>query len=59
MGILGAPFYGLVDLGSAVETAESVLAKIKTNRFDKDDLVQFKNDLAGVVAEIEKALAND
>lgn len=59
MGIPGAWYYGMVDLGSAIETADSVLAKIKTNRFDKDDLVEFKDELAKVVAEIEKALAND
>lgn len=54
MGILGAPLYG-TDLGSAIETAEKVIAKIKTNRFDKDDLVELKKALT----EIDEAVSDE
>lgn len=54
MGRVGAPVYG-VDLGSAIETAEAVIAKIKTNKFDKSDLVE----LSKVFVEIITAIAND
>ena len=59
MGLVGLPLYGIVDLGSALETAEAVIAKIKTNKYGKDELVEFKNALNEVVAEIDKALANE
>lgn len=55
MGIPGMWAYGNVDLGSAIETAESVIAKIKTNKFDNDDVAELRNALA----EIDKALATD
>lgn len=58
MGIVGLPVYG-TDLGSAIESAEKVIAKIKTNRFDKGDLDKFKATLVSVVAELDKALADD
>lgn len=54
MGVPSLPFYG-TDLGSAIETAEKVIAKIKTNRFDKEDLVELKEALA----EIEKAVSDE
>lgn len=40
MGLWGLPLYGNVDLGSAIETVEAVIAKIKTNKFDKSDLIE-------------------
>jgi hypothetical protein len=52
MGIVNLPFYGY-DIGSAIETAEEVIAKIKTNKFDNDDVAELRNALA----EIEKALS--
>ena len=55
MGIPGAWYYGNVDLGSAIETAESVIAKIKTNKFDNDDVAELRKALA----EIDKALTNE
>lgn len=58
MGIHSMPWYGY-DLGSAIESAEKVIAKIKTNRFDKSDLVKFKTTLEKVVAELDKAIANE
>ena len=58
MGIPCAPFYGH-DIGSAIETAEKVMSKIKTNRFDKADLEKFRASLVSVVAELDKALANE
>lgn len=59
MGFPGAWYYGKTDLGSAIETAEASIAKIKTNKFDNDDLVEVKKSLTEVVAEIDKALANE
>lgn len=40
MGYAFAPVYG-EDVGSAIEKAEQILAKIKTNKFDKQDLSDF------------------
>lgn len=54
MGWVGLPLYG-TDLGSAIETAEKVIAKIKTNRFDKSDLVQLDKALS----EIKDAVADE
>ena len=48
MGIWGVPLYGNVDLGSAIETAEAVIAKIKTNKYDKSDLVELDKALIEV-----------
>lgn len=54
---MGAPFIPLYgkDLGSAIETAEKILAKIKTNRFDKTDLVE----LTKALDEINKVVADE
>ena len=54
MGRPNWPGYGEVDLGSAIETAEKVIAKIKSNKFDKDDLVA----LGEALAEIKEAVEN-
>lgn len=54
MGAPFMPFYGQ-DLGSAIETAEKVIAKIKTNRFDKSDLAQLDKALS----EIKDAVADE
>lgn len=51
MGLICAPLYGQ-DVGSAIETVETVIAKIKTNKFDKSDIVEFHKALV----EIEKYL---
>lgn len=58
MGWAGIPFYGH-DIGSAIEQTEKVIAKIKTNRFDKTDLEKFRASLVSVVAELDKALADE
>lgn len=55
MGIPGAWIYGKVDLGSAIETAEAVIAKIKTNKYDNDDVAELRKALA----EIDKALTKN
>lgn len=55
MGIPSMWYYGNVDLGSAIETVEAVIAKIKTNKFDNDDVAELRKALA----EIDKALATD
>ena len=54
---MGAPFIPLYgkDLGSAIENAEKIIAKIKTNRFDKDDL----KALDKVIADIKEAVADE
>ena len=52
MGLPGAWLYGNVDVGSAIETAEAVIAKIKTNKYDKDDVAELRKALA----EIDEAL---
>lgn len=51
MGAPGLPWYG-TDLGSAIESVEKVIAKIKTNRFDKKDLAELRD----AVAELDKAI---
>ena len=53
MGWTGYPVYG-EDLGSAIETAEAVIAKIKTNKFDKADLVELDKALVEIKAAIAK-----
>ena len=52
MGIPGAWLYGNVDLGSAIETVEAVIAKIKTNKFDKGDLIE----LDKAISEVRNAI---
>ena len=53
MGYMSFPVYG-EDLGSAIETAEKVIAKIKTNKYDKKDLVELDKALAEIKAVIAK-----
>ena len=54
MGLPGLAWYG-TDLGSAIETAEKVIAKIKTNRFNKSDL----SELDKALTEIKKAVDDE
>ena len=54
MGYAWFPVYG-EDLGSAIETAEKILAKIKSNKFDKKDLVELDKSLT----EIRTVIAKD
>lgn len=51
MGLPFAPLYG-EDIGSAIETVENIIAKIKTNKFDNDDIIEFHKALV----EVEKYL---
>ena len=54
MGRPWAPVYGEVDLGSAIQTAKETIAKIETNKFDKEDLIalaQANNDI--IIATIQ------
>lgn len=53
MGIIGATWYG-EDLGSAIETVEKVITKIKTNKYDKEDLVELDKAIAELKAVITK-----
>lgn len=55
MGIPNAPLYGNVDLGSAVEDVEKIVAKIKTNKFGKKDIMK----LYEANAEIIKAIIDN
>ena len=43
MGIPGRPWYGDVDLGSAIEDVEKIIKKIKTNKFGKKDILALYN----------------
>lgn len=52
MGIPNLFWYG-EDLGSAIETAEKVIARIKSNKFDKEDLVELAKALDEVKAAVE------
>ena len=58
MGWIYLPVYG-EDFGSAVENADKVLTKIKSNKFDKEDLVEFKKTLEDVVEAIETEIAKN
>lgn len=53
MGLPNAPWYEK-DLGSAIETAEKVLAKIKTNKYDNKDLEELKVALSEIIVKVEK-----
>ena len=53
MGWHSFPVYG-EDLGSAIETAEKVIAKIKTNKYDTKDLVELDKALTEIKAVIAK-----
>lgn len=50
MGYFGWPVYG-ENLGNVIETANNLIVKIRTNKFDKQDLVE----LAKVLEEIKTA----
>ena len=54
MGYALWPVYGELDLGSAIETAEKVIAKIKSNKFDKDDLKELDKVLTAIKEEVAK-----
>ena len=54
MGFDLVPLYGDTDLGTAVENAEKVIAKIKTNKFDKEDLTTLASVLETVKTAIEE-----
>ena len=53
MGWTGMPFYG-EDLGSAIESAEKIIAKIKTNKYTKEDLVALDEILTEIKTVIKK-----
>lgn len=54
MGVPSMWAYG-EDIGSAIEKAEKILAKIKTNKFDKHDVIALaKANTDIIVALIEK-----
>lgn len=54
MGFDFFPLYGK-NLGSAIESVENVIAKIKSNKFDKSDLVELDNALT----EIRTVISED
>lgn len=53
MGYITYPVYGEMDLGSAIEVAEKVIAKIKTNKFDKKDKIALADALITIKESIE------
>ncbi len=53
MGRPYAPIYG-EDLGSAIETAKKVIARIETNKYDKEDLVELAQSLKEILNVVEK-----
>lgn len=53
MGIPGMVWY-FEDLGSAIEAAEKVIAKIKTNKYDKKDVILLEQALAAIVKFINE-----
>jgi hypothetical protein len=54
MGFVGLPLYGELDLGSAIEKQEKTMEKIKTNKYDKHDLLDLvKVNTAIIVHLIE------
>ena len=53
MGRVLFPVYG-EDLGSAIENAKSIIAKIETNKFDKEDINDLVSALEDIKAEIAK-----
>ena len=55
MGRIGFPLYGDIDLGSTIETAKSLIAKIESNRFGKTELVKLEE----VLADIRKVIADN
>ena len=55
MGYSNFPVYG-EDLGSAVENAEKVIAKIKTNKFDCNDLMDLADELNEILDVIEEEI---
>ena len=55
MGIDNWPVYGEVDLGSAIETNKKIVAKIESNKFDKQDLIALaRSTFDIVVATLQK-----
>lgn len=56
MGVPNIPFYGNTDIGSALEDVEKVIDKIKTNKYDKEDLIKLfnaNNELLKAILEDE------
>ena len=59
MGIAIAPLYGNADVGSAIEDIEKVIAKIKTNKFGKNDILKLYEANAELVkAVLENEIKN-
>ena len=54
MGYHNWPVYGEMDLGSAIEVAEKVIAKIKTNKFDNKDKIALADALLTIKTSIEQ-----
>ena len=59
MGRAGWPAYGYKDLGAAIEDAEKITAKIKTNKYTKEDLIRLVNANAAIMNFILDKTLND
>lgn len=55
MGKPFIPLYGNTDVGSAIEDVEKVIAVIKSNKFNTEDLIKLHN----ANAELIKAILNN
>jgi hypothetical protein len=53
MGWFGYPVYG-ENVGSTIENVEKLIAKIKTNKFDKEDLVALSEAIVELKTAIEE-----
>lgn len=54
MGWVSLPVYGNADLGSAIETAKAVIAKIESNKFDNEDIVELHKALSEIAKAIDE-----
>lgn len=48
MGAPGLWAYGEIDMGSAIETAKTKIAKIETNKFDNTDIAELVKAISDI-----------
>ena len=53
MGINGAPWYS-EDIASAIYDAEMIIEKIKTNKYDMEDLIELSKLNTEIIAYVVK-----
>ena len=52
MGYINYPVYGNVEIGSAIKEVEKLIEKVKSNKFDKKDLLALYNANAEIIKGI-------